>query len=98
MSLRYPRKGKKWTVQEEDIILSMFHSHTIEDIANILKRPPHRIIEKMHKMGISVKKWTKSYYDERFEMWLKKYGYVASENIDMETLREIFDTMDDEDK
>lgn len=56
MSLRYTRKGKKWTVQEEDIILSMFHRYTVEDIANVLKRPPHTVVNKMHKMRISVKK------------------------------------------
>lgn len=52
MSLRYPNKGKKWTVQEEDIILSMFHSYTVEDIAKALKRPPHTVVDKMHRMGI----------------------------------------------
>lgn len=56
MSLKYSNKGKKWTIQEEDIILSMFHSYTVEDIATILKRPPHTIVDKMRKMGISVKK------------------------------------------
>ena len=56
MSLKYPNKGKKWTVQEEDIILSMFHNHTINDIANVLKRPPHTVVDKMRKMDINIKK------------------------------------------
>lgn len=56
MSLKYPNKGKKWTVQEEDIILSMFHSYTVEDIAKVLKRPPHTVVEKMYRMGIYKKK------------------------------------------
>lgn len=56
MNLKYPNKGKKWTVQEEDIILSMFHNHTIDDIANVLKRPPHTVVDKMHRMGIYKKR------------------------------------------
>lgn len=37
-------------------------------------------------------------YDERFEMWLKKNSYVENEDIDIDTLREVFEAMDDEDK
>ena len=56
MSLRYPQKGKKWTVQEENIILSMFHNHTLDDIAKVLNRPPHTVLDKMRKMDINIKK------------------------------------------
>lgn len=51
-SLRYRNKGKRWTVQEENIILSMFHKHTLEEISNVLMRPPHTALAKMHKLGI----------------------------------------------
>ncbi len=64
MSLRYQNRGKKWTVQEEDIILSMFHNHTIEDISKVLKRPPHTVVDKMQKMGISVKKEGNHYFQK----------------------------------
>ena len=37
-------------------------------------------------------------YDERFEMWLKINGYVADESIDIDTLREVFEAMDEEDR
>lgn len=37
-------------------------------------------------------------FDNRFELWLKNQGLAARGNIDRETLREIFDAMDDDDK
>ena len=36
--------------------------------------------------------------DPRFESWLAHQGLAARGDIDTETLREIFDAMDDEDK
>ena len=37
-------------------------------------------------------------YDVRFELWLQNQGLAARGDIDRKTLREIFDTMDDNDK
>ena len=36
--------------------------------------------------------------DERFKEWLKINGYVADESIDIDTLKEVFEAMDDENK
>lgn len=38
------------------------------------------------------------YYDQRFDLWLKNQGLAARGDIDRQTLREIFDVMDDDDK
>lgn len=39
-----------------------------------------------------------NYYNQRFELWLSNQGLAARGEVDMITLREIFDSMDDEDK
>ena len=38
------------------------------------------------------------YYNQRFELWLENQKLAARGNIDRQTLREIFDAMDDDDK
>jgi type I restriction enzyme S subunit len=41
---------------------------------------------------------TTSDYDQKFNLWLQNKGLAARGDIDRQTLREIFDTMDDNDK
>ena len=36
--------------------------------------------------------------DERFKLWLQSQGLAARGDVDMQTLREIFDSMDEDDK
>lgn len=40
----------------------------------------------------------KKYYDQRFEVWLQNQGLAARGCIDKQTLREIFNAIDDDDK
>ena len=40
----------------------------------------------------------KDKYDQRFNLWLENQGLAARGDIDRQTLREIFDAMDDDDK
>lgn len=40
----------------------------------------------------------KDKYDQSFNLWLKNQGLAARGDIDRQTLREIFDAMDDDDK
>ena len=40
----------------------------------------------------------KDCYDQRFDFWLQNQGLAARGDIDRQTLREIFDVMDDDDK
>jgi hypothetical protein len=40
----------------------------------------------------------KDCYDQRFDFWLQNQGLAARGDIDQQTLREIFDVMDDDDK
>lgn len=49
-------------------------------------------IEKKHENILSEKQ------DQRFEMWLSQQGAAARGDIDLSTLREIFDNMDEDDK
>ena len=39
-----------------------------------------------------------TWHDERFTLWLENGGLAARGNIDRQTLREIFDAMDEDDK
>ena len=41
---------------------------------------------------------TQEYYDKCFELWLQNQGLAARGDIDRQTLREIFEAMDDDDK
>lgn len=41
---------------------------------------------------------TAAWYDERFELWVSQQGLAARGSLDKDTLRELFDAMDDEDK
>ena len=36
--------------------------------------------------------------DQRFTAWLQNQGIAARGDVDMQTMREIFDAMDDDDK
>lgn len=54
MNSAYINKGKEWTKQEEDVILSMYQNHSADDIAAVLKRPTHTVIVKLRKMGFKV--------------------------------------------
>ena len=40
----------------------------------------------------------KSDTDQRFATWLQNQGIAARGDVDMQTMREIFDAMDDDDK
>ena len=54
--------------------------------------------EDINKTVSQVKTFVSPNYDERFELWLQNQGVAARGNIDRQTLREIFDAMDDDDK
>jgi type I restriction enzyme S subunit len=41
---------------------------------------------------------TTDYYDQKFNLWLQSQGLAARGDMDRQTLRKIFDTMDDNDK
>ncbi|GGG66202.1 restriction endonuclease subunit S [Epilithonimonas arachidiradicis] len=41
---------------------------------------------------------TAAWYDERFELWVSQQGLAARGSLDKDTLRELFDAMNDEDK
>jgi len=40
----------------------------------------------------------KTYYNQQFEKWLQNQGLAARGEVDLDTLRAIFDSMDDDDK
>lgn len=61
--LNFKNKGKKYTIEEENIILKMFHTHTAEEIAVVLERPVHTVVQKMYKMNIKPKR--DADYEER---------------------------------
>ena len=51
---RYPNQGKPWTKREEGMLSVLCHEgYHIPHIANILKRSPSAIAEKMKKLGLS---------------------------------------------
>jgi len=37
-------------------------------------------------------------YGQKFELWLKNQGLAARGETDLQTLREVFDNIDDDDK
>jgi type I restriction enzyme S subunit len=49
-------------------------------------------------IGMVIPLKNKDNYDQRFNQWLKNQGLAARGETDLQTLREIFDAMDDDDK
>jgi len=76
------------------------------ETAGVLFMEDEGYIEKLLAWsGLSTEKYeivvafgTQEYSDQRFELWLQNQGIAARGDIDRQTLREIFDAMDDDDK
>jgi len=93
----------------DEVQQSFLHRRRSEQLLDTAKRAVEIAIEKGESTALAwleeagtednvVTLKSRDYYDQRFKLWQQNQGLAARGDIDRQTLREIFDAMDDDDK
>jgi len=91
-----PILEKKFSIIKENQELTKLHNFLLPLLMN--GQVTIQDAEEQVNNVIKTNKATFSKDDERFELWLQNQGIAARGDVDRQTLREIFDSMDEDDK